>query len=111
MNAQNSSAEHAGTPPLRGSERRLLTLRCEARIGVGAWSTVILQNLSTDGFQMARTPGLRAETPLRIRLPKLELLPAIVRWVDREHAGCAFVRPLSAYVLDHIARHAMKPWI
>ena len=35
-----------------------------------------------------------------------ELLPAIVRWVDKEHAGCAFARPLSAYVLDHIARHS-----
>jgi len=110
MNPQNSSAEHAGPVPIRGSERRPMTLRCEARIGVGPWSTVILQNLSTDGFQMARTPGLRAETQLRIRLPKLELLPAVVRWVDKEHAGCAFARPLSAYVLDHIAQHAINPW-
>jgi hypothetical protein len=110
MNPQNSSAEHVGPVPLRGAERKPMTLRCEARIGVGPWSTVILQNLSTDGFQMARTPGLRPETQLRIRLPKLELLPAVVRWVDKEHAGCAFARPLSAYVLDHIAHHAINRW-
>ena len=107
MNPQNSSAEHSEKLPLRSSERRPLTLRCEVRIGVGAWSTVLLQNLSTDGFQMGRTPGLRPDTPLRIRLPNLELLPAIVRWVDKEYAGCAFARPLSAYVLDHIAGHSI----
>ena len=67
---------------------------------------MFLQNLSVDGFQMARTPGLRSETTMRIMLPDMELLPAIVRWVDKEHAGCAFARPLSAYVLDHIARHS-----
>ena len=110
MNLENPFAEQAGSVPLRAAERRPITLRCEARIGVGPWSTVILQNLSTDGFQMAKTPGLRANTPLRIRLPKLELLPAVVKWVDKEHAGCAFARPLSAYVFDHISRCATSSW-
>ena len=93
-------------PPLRESERKRVTLRCEARIGSGAWSVVVLRDLSTEGCQIARIPGLKAGLHLRIRIPGLELLPATVRWVDDGKAGCAFDRSLSGYVLDHIVGQA-----
>jgi hypothetical protein len=35
----------------------------------------------------------------------MEPLLAYVRWRDNTGMGCEFARPISTYVLDHIARH------
>jgi hypothetical protein len=102
----DSDPSGSSVPPLREAERRPVTLRCEARIGVGPWSLVFLRDLSNEGFQMGRIPGLRVGTGLRIKVPGLEMLSATVRWVGEERAGCAFNRPLGDYILDHIVRQA-----
>jgi hypothetical protein len=98
----------AGAPelPLREHARAPITIVCEARVGLSSWSRVFLQDLSTHGFQMGRVPGLRVGERLRLRVPGFELLSATVRWLDGEHAGCAFERPLAEYVLDHIVGQA-----
>ena len=80
----------------------LAAIVCEARVGLSSWTRVFLENLSTHGFQIARVPGLRVGERLRLRVPGFELLTATVRWLDSEHAGCAFEKPLAEYVLDHI---------
>ena len=107
MLPQDRASNGTRALPLREAERKPVRFRCEARIGQGAWSLVFLRDLSTHGFQMSRVLGLDICTRIRIKVPGLELLSATVRWVGEEHAGCAFSRPLSDCVLDHLARQTM----
>lgn len=102
----STSGSVAERLPLREHERIQLTIHCDARLGLGAWSLVLLQDLSTHGFQMARVPGVRVGDRIRLRIPGFELLTAAVRWTNAQSAGCAFEKPLGEYVFEHIVRLA-----
>ena len=88
----------------RQAPRLPFDLRAEVKVGSGAWTRVRLSDMSTSGFRFARYPDVRVGQPVMIRLPGLQLLTATVRHRTAEGIGCEFARPLSAYVLEHLAR-------
>ncbi len=88
----------------RAGLRLPVSLTCEIRWGMGTWRTVQLRDLSPDGFQLGWSPDMRADRPLRIRIPGLQILTAEVRWRSRDAVGCKFVEPLHIAVVEHIAR-------
>ncbi|MCB2048480.1 MAG: PilZ domain-containing protein [Novosphingobium sp.] len=88
--------------------RSQLSLKCEVRQGVRPWKMTLLEDISPSGFRIAWFPDCRAEIPLRIRIPGLELLTATVRWQRDYHVGCEFTSPLHVAVLEHIVRQANR---
>lgn len=88
----------------RTGYRLPVSLTCEIRWGMGAWRTVQLRNLSPEGFQLGWSPDVRADRPLRIRIPGLQILTAEVRWRSRDAVGCKFLEPLHIAVVEHIAK-------
>lgn len=93
--------EHA-----REHERASVSFYCQTKIGSGCWSLALIEDLSTHGFQIRRPPGANVGTSLKIQVPGLEMLMVTVKWVTEAHAGCAFEKPLSPYVFEHIVRQA-----
>lgn len=87
-------------------QRAGLALICEVRQGSRPWAPARLEDLSPGGFRIARLPGARAELPLRIRIPGMQLLSADIRWIRDAAVGCAFAEPLHVAVFDHIVRNA-----
>ena len=86
----------------RRRRRAPTALVAEVRIGSAPWQRVQLINVSLTGFRIAWIPGATPGTVLRIRIPNLELLSAIVRWRRNEGVGCEFSSPLSLYVFEHL---------
>jgi PilZ domain len=84
--------------------RAQITLECEVRQGVRPWKLTRLEDISPNGFRIAWFPNCRAELPLRIRIPGLELLTAHVRWQKDYSVGCSFSAPLHVAVFEHITR-------
>ena len=90
----------------REHERASVALYCQTKVGHGSWRLTLLEDLSTHGFQLRRPPGANVGASLKIQVPGLEMLMVTVRWVTEVHAGCAFEKPLSLYVFEHIVRQA-----
>ena len=76
----------------------------EVKVGFGAWQKSRLTDVSLSGFRIGWLPNGGQGAEVRIRIPGLEPLTAHVRWKDTTGMGCEFTRPLSVYVLEHIAR-------
>ena len=49
---------------------------------------------------------MRAELPLRIRIPGMQMLTAEIRWVRNGAVGCAFAEPLHVAVFEHVVRNS-----
>jgi hypothetical protein len=98
--------EPIDTPPGRSASRAGLTLICEVRQGSRPWTQARLEDLSPGGFRIARLPQARADLPMRIRIPGMQLLSAQVRWIRDGAVGCEFAEPLHVAVFDHIVRSA-----
>ena len=47
--------------------------------------------------------SLRVGQPVSVKLPTLEYIPGVVRWVESEKAGIEFSKPLHRAVFEHIA--------
>ena len=92
--------------PSREQERATITVRCETRIGMGIWNFAILLDLSTHGFQLVRAPGCVVGAKVKLRIPGMEMLTATVKRMTAENIGCAFDRPLSPYVFEHLVATA-----
>lgn len=88
------------------TERAGVSLICEVRQGVRPWVKVRLEDLSPGGFRIARLPGVRAELPVRIRIPGIQLLSAHIRWSRDGAVGCEFATPLHVAVFEHIVGKA-----
>ncbi len=88
------------------SNRAVVTLLCEVRQGIRPWTMVRLEDLSQNGFRIARFPNCSRELPLRIRIPGMQLLTAQVRWQQGRAIGCAFAEPLHIAVFEHLIRQA-----
>ena len=86
------------------AERAEVSIACEARLGTRSWIRVRLDDISQAGFRIACLPGAKRGTPLRIRIPGLEMLNAEIRWLQDEAAGCEFTSPLHIAVFEHIVR-------
>ncbi len=90
----------------RSAARAGITLICDVRQGSRPWVQVRLEDLSPGGFRIARLPAVRAELPLRIRIPGMQMLTAEIRWVRNGAVGCAFAEPLHVAVFEHLVRSA-----
>jgi len=101
----NGATPHDDTPR---ASRAKVSLTCEVRQGTRPWKKTKLEDLSETGFRIAWLPNCRMDTPLRIRIPGLQLLSANIRWQDQGSVGCQFAEPLYPAVFEHIARNADK---
>lgn len=86
------------------AERAEVSLECEVRLGTRPWVRVQLDDISQAGFRIARLSGAKPGTPLRIRIPGLEILNAEIRWLQDEAVGCEFTGTLHVAVFEHIVR-------
>jgi hypothetical protein len=84
--------------------RAELSLRCEVRHGVRPWKLARLDDLSQAGFRIAWLPEARPGQTLRIRIPGLQPLDAVIRWQRDKAVGCEFSSPLHIAVFEHILR-------
>jgi hypothetical protein len=105
MKHESIKGVHASEPG-RSARRAGITLICDVRQGSRPWAQVRLEDLSPGGFRIARLPAVRAELPLRIRIPGMQMLTAEIRWVRNGAVGCAFAEPLHVAVFDHLVRNA-----
>ena len=103
--AQDPSGEPDGQPRRDGA-RADVELIAEVRVGTGSWGPVRLLDVSEKGFRLAWLPRAEEGVPVKIRIPGLEQLSAVVRWRNETGVGCAFERPLSIYVFEHLVRVA-----
>jgi len=88
------------------STRIGVEILCEVRQGTRPWKAARLEDLSPGGFRIAEFADARAEVPLRIRIPGLQLLSARICWVRDGAVGCEFAEPLHVAVFEHIVRAA-----
>ncbi|WP_260921875.1 PilZ domain-containing protein [Novosphingobium sp. 9] len=86
--------------------RAEVSIVCEARQGTRPWRKVRLEDLSPGGFRVAWMPDVRADTPLRIRIPGMQMLTAKIVWQRDNALGCAFEEPLYPAVFEHLVRTA-----
>lgn len=84
--------------------RAEVTLICEVRQGMEPWKMARLSDISPAGFQIAWLPDCDPDTPLRIRIPGLEILRAEIRWQRGKSVGCEFIEPLHIAVFEHLIR-------
>ena len=92
--------------PLSRTEtnRAQLVLLCEVRQGMRPWAMARLDDLSSEGFKIAWLPDCDATQPLRIRIPGLQPLTAVIKWQQGKAVGCAFAEPLYVAVFESIVR-------
>jgi hypothetical protein len=88
------------------SKRVGVVLICDVRQGTRPWKKARLEDLSREGFRIANFPDARAEIPLRVRIPGLQMLSARICWQRGGAVGCQFSEPLHVAVFEHIARTA-----
>lgn len=84
--------------------RANVSITCEVRQGTRPWRVTRLEDISPEGFRIAWLPGCHADTPLRIRIPGLQVLSADIRWKHGDAVGCQFSSPLYLAVFEHIVR-------
>jgi hypothetical protein len=70
--------------------------------------SVLIEDLSTDGFRVATHLDVPAGTDVWLRLPGLESCHARVMWSESNHIGCAFVRPLHPAVLKMVVAKSSR---
>ena len=91
----------------RAEERLPFDVVTDVKVGCGAWRKARLTDVSVHGFKIAWLPNAQPGQSLMIRIPAIEPLPASIRRSGTTGVGCEFTRPLSVYVLEHLARHGM----
>lgn len=88
------------------SHRADVTLFCEVRQGAQPWKRARLDDISQAGFRVAWLPDCKPDSPLRIRIPGLQVLTAHIRWQQGKAVGCEFTEPLHVAVFEHIVGQA-----
>ena len=91
-----------GAKPVRAN----VSINCEVRQGTRPWRRTRLEDISPDGFRVSWLPGCHQDTPLRIRIPGLQVLSANIRWKLGDSVGCQFTAPLYLAVFEHIVRQS-----
>jgi len=89
-------------------DRAKITLECEVRQGSRPWKVTRLEDISPKGFRISWFPNCRAELPLRIQIPNLQMLTAHVRWQKDYAVGCQFTSPLHVAVFEHIVAQSRQ---
>jgi PilZ domain len=67
---------------------------------------ITVKDLSVTGFQCETSFMLRVGGKVWLTIPGLQPLESEVVWADSYRFGCAFLSPLNAAVLDHIAKQS-----
>jgi hypothetical protein len=88
------------------NDRASVTLLCEVRQGTRPWKPVRLEDISPTGFRTAWLRGCHIDTPLRIRIPGMQVLTAHIRWQQGNAMGCEFSNPLHVAVFEHIVKRS-----
>ena len=83
-----------------------VTILCEVRQGTRPWRMARLEDISPGGFRIAWLPDVRADLPLRIRIPGMQMLSARIAWQRGNAVGCAFTEALHVAVFEHLVRSA-----
>jgi hypothetical protein len=92
-------------PASNRREARLpASILADVRAGALAWRKSRLTELSLHGFKLSWLPNATVGRSVTVRMPGIEPLRATIRHIDRDGVGCEFERPLSPYVLEHLAR-------
>jgi hypothetical protein len=91
-------------PQSRASERVAIELGAGLRQRGASGVSVLVMDLSTNGFRASTHLQLANGTDVWLRLPGLEACHAKVVWSKGQYIGCAFERPLHPAVLDMIVR-------
>ncbi|MCB2079741.1 MAG: PilZ domain-containing protein [Novosphingobium sp.] len=86
--------------------RATVNVWCEVRQGTRPWKRTRLEDISPEGFRIGWLPGCHADTPLRIRIPGMQVLTAEIRWKRGDGLGCKFASPLHVAVFEHIVRQS-----
>lgn len=86
--------------------RTEVILLCEIRQGTRPWIKARLEDISPQGFRIAWLPHCSPDLPLRIRIPGMQPLKAVIRWYEGKAVGCAFAEPLHVAVYEHLVRQA-----
>lgn len=89
---------------LRQAERLPFDVIADVKIGHGKWQRARISDISARGFRIVWFPSASAGQSVLIRIPGLEPLAATTRWVSVGGIGCEFQRPLSIYILEHLAK-------
>jgi hypothetical protein len=95
-----------GDNPTERTARADVSLICDVRQGTRPWKRARLEDISPEGFRIAWLPGCHEDTPLRIRIPGMEVLSAKIRWKRGDGVGCQFSSPLYIAVFEHIVRQS-----
>ena len=90
----------------RGGLRMDMEITAEVRVGTGKWLRASLLDVSRDGFRVGWMPHAEPGATIKIRIPGLEHLTAVIRWRRDNGVGCEFERPLGLYVFEHLMRAA-----
>lgn len=88
------------------TRRASIALECEVRQGTRPWKRTRLEDISPEGFRMGWLPGFHMDTPVKIRIPGLEVLSAQIRWKEGDFVGCQFTSALYTPVFEHIVRQS-----
>ena len=88
----------------RRDERVPFDVVTDIRISGRAWQKARLTDLSVHGFRIASLLNGQVGHSVTIRIRGIEPLRAVIRRNDASGVGCEFARPLSIYVLKHLAR-------
>lgn len=84
----------------REASRRARYLQVQFRPPVGRTVTARVSDISEAGFRLRTTTRLTTGLRLWIKLPDLESRQAEVTWSTDDEAGCRFIDPLHAAVIE-----------
>lgn len=59
-------------------------------------------DISVHGARLITYSGLNVGTTIRLRLPLIGEVEAVVKWADDFNAGCQFTKPLPADALQYL---------
>jgi hypothetical protein len=104
LNWQETNVNAYTSPIPSDRNRAEVALLCEVRQGSAPWKLARLDDISEAGFRIAWLPEVRANVPLRIRIPGLQVLSANIRWQQGKSVGCEFASPLHVAVFEHILK-------
>lgn len=94
---------------LRREARYSISTSGRYRRGTGIRFDISIKDLSEYGCQFYDVVGrLEAGDEITLRIGKIGLLHAKVRWIERRCAGVEFDQPLYPAVLDHIIAQGGK---
>ena len=74
----------------------------DAEIGNLGRALCKVVDISVHGARLITYSGLKVSTLIRLRLPLIGEIEAVVKWADDYNAGCQFTKPLPADALQNL---------